>query len=96
MGQKEVSLLVRCPYFRGCNVHKQGVWDSQMCPVASFTQVSWINIAYKQIRVYITLTKLVAKKENPDLIHHARTIQTRKHTMNRTPGCPPLRTGMVS
>ena len=29
----EVSLLVRCPDFRGCNVHKQGVWDSHMCPV---------------------------------------------------------------
>ena len=29
----EVSSLVRCPDFRGCNVHKQGVWDSQMCPV---------------------------------------------------------------
>ena len=28
----EVSLLVRCPDFRGCNVHKQGVWDSQRCP----------------------------------------------------------------
>ena len=33
LGQKKVSLLVRCPDFRGCNVHKQGVWDSQMCPV---------------------------------------------------------------
>jgi hypothetical protein len=27
LGTEEVSLLVRC------NVHKQGVWDSQMCPV---------------------------------------------------------------
>ena len=26
-----MSLLVRCPDFRGCDVHKQGVWDSQMC-----------------------------------------------------------------
>ena len=33
LGQKKVSLLVRCPDFRGRNVHKQGVWDSQMCPV---------------------------------------------------------------
>ena len=33
LGQKKVSLLVRCPDFRECNVHKQGVWDSQMCPV---------------------------------------------------------------
>ena len=33
LGQKKVSLLVRCPDFRVCNVHKQGVWDSQMCPV---------------------------------------------------------------
>ena len=33
LGQKKVSLLVRCPDSRGCNVHKQGVWDSQMCPV---------------------------------------------------------------
>ena len=33
LGQEKVSLLVRCPDFRGCNVYKQGVWDSQMCPV---------------------------------------------------------------
>ena len=33
LGQKKLSLLVRCPDFRGCNVDKQGVWDSQMCPV---------------------------------------------------------------
>ena len=26
-------LLVRCPDFGGCNVHRQGVWDSQMYPV---------------------------------------------------------------
>ena len=32
-GTEEVSLLVRCPGFRGCNVRKQGVWDGQMCPV---------------------------------------------------------------
>ena len=28
-----MSLLVRCPDFMGGNVHKQGVWDGQMCPV---------------------------------------------------------------
>ena len=39
LGQKEVSLLVRCPDFRGCNVHKQGVWDSKMCPVSSLQGV---------------------------------------------------------
>ena len=33
LGQTKVSLLVRCPDFRGCNVHKQSVWDSKMCPV---------------------------------------------------------------
>ena len=33
-GQKKVSVLVRRPDdFSGCTVHKQGVWDSQMCPV---------------------------------------------------------------
>ena len=31
LGQKKVSLLVRCPDFRSCNVHKQGVWDSKSC-----------------------------------------------------------------
>ena len=30
LGQKKVSSLVRCPDFRGCNVHKQRVRDSQM------------------------------------------------------------------
>ena len=33
LGQKKVTLLVMFSDFRGCNVHKQGVWDSQMCPV---------------------------------------------------------------
>ena len=33
LGQKKASLLVRCSDFRGCNVHKQGVWDSKVCPV---------------------------------------------------------------
>ena len=28
LGQKEMSILVRCPDFRDCNVYKQGVWDS--------------------------------------------------------------------
>ena len=32
LGQKGVSLLVRCPDFRGRNKRRQGVWDSQMCP----------------------------------------------------------------
>ena len=31
--QKKVSSLVRCLDFRGCNVHKQGVWGNQVCPV---------------------------------------------------------------
>ena len=26
----EVFLLARCPDFRGCNVHKHGVWESQL------------------------------------------------------------------
>ena len=25
--------ILRCPDFRGCSVHKQSVWDSEMCPV---------------------------------------------------------------
>ena len=51
-----------------------------------------------KIHVYSTLAKLVVKeekKENPDPIHYTRTVQTRKHKMTRTPGCPALRTGMV-
>ena len=48
-----------------------------------------------KIHVYSTLAKLVIKVENPDPIHYTRTIQIRKHTMTRTPGCPALRTGMV-
>ena len=27
LGQNIVSLLVRCPDFRGCNVHKHSVWE---------------------------------------------------------------------
>ena len=32
LGQPSVSCFLRCPDFRGCNVPKQGVWDSQICP----------------------------------------------------------------
>ena len=38
LGQKKVSLLVRCPDFRGCNVHKWGVWDTAKCVL--FIEVS--------------------------------------------------------
>ena len=43
LGQKKVSLLVRCPDFRGCNVHKQCVWDSQMCPVYRGVHISGVS-----------------------------------------------------
>ena len=33
LGTEKNVLLVRCPGFKGCNVHKQGDWDSEMCPV---------------------------------------------------------------
>ena len=41
-----------------------------------------------KIHVYSTLARLVVKeekKENPDSIHYTKTIETRKHTMTRTP-----------
>ena len=40
LGQTKVCLLVRCPDFRGCNVHKQGVWDS---PVYQGVLVSGVS-----------------------------------------------------
>ena len=43
LGQKKVSLLVRCPDVRGCNVHKQGIWDSQMCPVYRGVLISGVS-----------------------------------------------------
>ena len=43
LGQKKLSLLVRCPDFRGCNVDKQGVWDSQMCPVYRGVLISGVS-----------------------------------------------------
>ena len=43
LGEKKVSLLVRCPDFRGCNVHKQGVWDSQRCPVYRGVLISGVS-----------------------------------------------------
>ena len=33
MGEKRVCLLMRCPDFSSCNVHKQGVLGQLMCPV---------------------------------------------------------------
>ena len=32
LGQRKVSVLVRSPYFRGCNVHKQCVSCLSRCP----------------------------------------------------------------
>ena len=43
LGQKKVSLLVRCSDFKGCKVHKQGVWDSQMCPVYRGVLISGVS-----------------------------------------------------
>ena len=51
-GQKKVSLLVRCPDFRGCHVHKQGVWDRQMCPVYQGALISGCP-DYKGVPPYI-------------------------------------------
>ena len=51
MNVEEKMLLVRCTDFRGCNVHKQGVWDSQMCPVYQgvlISEVSWSCNVHKQ------------------------------------------------
>ena len=33
-------LLVRRPSFRGCNVDKEGIWDSKMCPVCQGVLIS--------------------------------------------------------
>ena len=33
LGQTKVSLLVKCPDFRDCNVHKQGGQDTELCRV---------------------------------------------------------------
>ena len=43
LGQKKAPLLVRYPDFRGCNVHKQGDWDSQMCPVCRGVPISGVS-----------------------------------------------------
>ena len=54
---------------------------------------------YMKMRVYSTLAKLVVeeeKKGNPDLIHHTQTGQTHKCKMNKTPGCPALRTDKLN
>ena len=31
MGQKKVSLLVKCPHFRGRNARKSGTWGRKRC-----------------------------------------------------------------
>lgn len=36
--------LMKCiSWFRKCNVHKLGVWDSEMCHIYSYFRVSWIR-----------------------------------------------------
>ena len=32
LGPEDVSLLERCPHFRGCYVQIQWSWDLKMCP----------------------------------------------------------------
>ena len=57
--RKKVSLLVSCPDFRGCNVHKHGVRDSKIYPVYQDVLISWcpdsrgstVHVVYG--RVYI-------------------------------------------
>ena len=44
-----MSLLVRCLDFRGCDVHKQGVWDSQMCPVYRDVLIQGVMSVYMYI-----------------------------------------------
>ena len=50
LGPKKVSLLVRCPDFGNCTVHKQGVWDSWMCPSClsryPHFRASWISCSH--------------------------------------------------
>ena len=53
LGQKKVSLLVRCPDFRGCNVHKQGVWDSQMCPVYRGVRLSLFHCSAMRDKIVV-------------------------------------------
>ena len=45
--QKKVSLLAKCPDFRGWNVYKQGVWDSEMRPVYQGVSFQSARIRYK-------------------------------------------------
>ena len=66
-------------------------------PYCKSFQQHKLSLPASTIHVYSTPAKLVVKeekKENPDPIHHTQTVQTRKHTMTRTPECPALRTGM--
>ena len=50
--------LVRCPDSRGCNVHKQGVWDSEICPVHGCVPVS-----VSRIGLLVTLLSCVVTCE---------------------------------
>ena len=55
LGEKKVSLIVRCPDFSGCNLHKQGAWDSQMCPVYRDTMHIHVHVhvhMYSRVHVY--------------------------------------------
>ena len=44
LGQKKVSWLERCPDFRGYNVHKQGVWNSQMYWGVLISLIRYIHV----------------------------------------------------
>ena len=54
LGRTKVSILVRCPDFRGCNVHKQGVRDSLMCPV--YLKVSLFQgVLIREVPLYLNM-----------------------------------------
>ena len=41
-----MSLLVRCPDFRGCNVHKQGSWKSELSIIIEVSSFKLILSAF--------------------------------------------------
>ena len=53
--------------------------------VGIYMYIVYQSMVYMKIHVYSTLAKLVVKeekKENPDPIHHTRTVQIHKHKVN--------------
>ena len=79
-GAEEVSLLVRCPHFRGC---KSGTWGGKRCPV--WRGVLSSGVSYRERERFHCRHAMFCQFGHTDLhIPFTHTLITRPHTLTQT------------